>query len=177
MIMFGRKKKKKQLTPIPLDATAQYVGFWYRAGAALVDLALIAAVAVPVIFVAAGGFEEPGPLHGVIVLAAWFFYSVGSCWWKSRTVGLWLMSAKIVDIRSGDKPRLWQFIARYFGVLLSLLPAGLGLFWIGWAARHRGWPDYLAKTVVIGDDTLRPLTEQEKVNLADTVDWSAQTSH
>ena len=99
--MFGRKKKKKQPVPIPLDETAQYVGFWYRFGAALVDIALIAAIAVPIISVAAGGFEEPGPLHGVIVLTAAFIYSVGACWWKSRTVGLWLVSAKIVDIRSG----------------------------------------------------------------------------
>jgi uncharacterized RDD family membrane protein YckC len=176
--MFGRKKKtKKPATPIALDETAQYVGFWYRVGAALVDIALIAAMAVPIILVAAGGFEEPGPLHGIIVLTAAFVYSLGSCWWKSRTAGLWLISAKIVDIRSGEKPRWWRFIIRFFGVFLSLIPAGLGIFWIGWAARHRGWPDYLAKTVVIGDETLRPLTEEEKANLADTVDWSSQTSH
>ena len=176
--MFGRKKKKKQRVPIPLDETAQYVGFWYRAAAALVDIALIAAIAVPIIFAAAGGFEEPGPLHAVIVLVAWFFYSVGSCWWKSRTVGLWLLSAKIVDIRSGEKPRWWQFIVRFFGVMLSLAPLGVGLLWEGWNARKRGWQDYLAKTAVIGDETLRPLSEEEITNLADTVGpWTSQTSH
>lgn len=176
--MFGRKRKKKRLESIPLDETAQYVGFMYRLGAALVDITLIAAIAVPVIFVAVGGFEEPGPLHGVIVLAAAFMYSVGLCWWKSRTVGLWLVSAKIVDIRSGKKPRWWQFIVRFFGVMLSLAPLGVGLFWAGWNRRKRGWQDYLAKTAVIGDGTLRPVTEEEKANLADTVGpWASQTSH
>ena len=177
--MFGRKKKeKKPAIRIPLDETAQYVGFWYRFGAALVDIALIAAIAVPIIIIAAGGFEEPGPLHGVIALTAAFVYSVGSCWWKSRTVGLWLISAKIVDIRSGQKPRWWQFILRFFGVVLSLAPLGVGLMWEGWNRRKRGWQDYLAKTAVIGDGTLRPLTEEEKANLADTVGpWTSKTSH
>ena len=176
--MFWRKRKKKRLESIPLDETAQYVGFMYRFGAALVDIALIAAVTVPIIFMAAGGLEEPGPLHGAIVLIAAFVYSVGLCWWKSRTPGLWLVSAKIVDIRTGDKPRLWQFVVRFFAVVLSLLPMGLGLFWAGWNRRKRGWQDYLAKTAVVGDDTLRPVTEEEKINLADTVGpWTSQTSH
>lgn len=174
--MFGRRKKpKKPPTPIPLDETAQYVGFWYRFGAALMDIALIAAVAVPVIFVAAGGFEEPGPVHGVILLTAAFTYSVGLCWWKSRTVGLWLVSAKIVDIRSGGKPRWWQFILRFFGVMLALLPMGVGLLWEGWNRRKRGWQDYLAKTAVVGDETFRPVVEDEKINPADTASpWTSQ---
>lgn len=177
--MFGRKKKpKKPPQRIPLDDTAQYVGFMYRLGAGLLDMALIAAVAVPVILVAAGGFEEPGPLDAVIFLTVWFLYSVGLCWWKSRTLGLWSISSLVVDIRSGDKPRLWQFIVRFFALLLSLIPAGLGLLWIGWARRHRGWHDYLAKTVVIGDETFRPLTEEEQTNLADTVGhWGSHAPH
>ena len=177
MIMFGRKRKKKRLESIPLDETAQYVGFMYRLGAVLVDNALIAAVAVPIIFVAADGLEEPGPLHGGIVLIVAFVYSVGLCWWKSRTPGLWLVSATIVDIRTGDKPRLWQFVVRFFGVVLSLLAMGLGLFWAGWNRRKRGWQDYLAKTAVVGDDTFRSLAEEETINLADTVGpWTSQTS-
>ena len=91
---------------------------------------------------------------------------------------LWLVSATIVDIRTGDKPRLWQFVVRFFGVVLSLLAMGLGLFWAGWNRRKRGWQDYLAKTAVVGDGSLRAVTEEEKINLADTVGpWTSQISH
>ena len=62
--------------------------------------------------------------------------------------------------------------------MLSLAPLGVGLLWEGWNARKRGWQDYLAKTAVIGDETLRPLSEEEITNLADTVGpWTSQTSH
>jgi uncharacterized RDD family membrane protein YckC len=71
--------------------------------------------------------------------------------WAARqaTPGKMAISATIVDAETGKRPTTGQFIGRYFGYYVSLIPFGLGLIWVGIDARKQGWHDKLAGTVVV----------------------------
>ena len=46
-----------------------------------------------------------------------------------------------------------QLLLRYLGYYVSLLPVGLGFFWIGLDRRKQGWHDKLAGTLVVNQQT------------------------
>ena len=143
--------------------TRVYAGFWVRAGAAIIDTALFAVVAAPFLIWIYGvdyyaididpdGAILPpykGPADFVIsfvfpVIAAILFWMR----WQA-TPGKMVISARIVDARTGGNPSTIQCIGRYLGYFLSLLPLGLGILWIAFDEKKQGWHDKLARTVVI----------------------------
>ena len=67
----------------------------------------------------------------------------------SATPGKMAFSAKIVDAKTGKKPRARQFLLRFLGYYLSALPLGLGFLWIAFNPKKQGWHDKLAGTTVI----------------------------
>jgi uncharacterized RDD family membrane protein YckC len=69
--------------------------------------------------------------------------------YKSATPGKMATNLTIVDAKTGGKPSTRQFIGRYFGYFLSIIPLMLGIIWIGFDKRKQGWHDKLAGTVVI----------------------------
>ena len=89
---------------------------------------------------------------GVDVLLSWVFPVVAViAFWalKSATPGKMAFSAIIVDARTGAKPSVPQFIARYFCYIIAALPLLLGIIWVGIDRRKQGWHDKIAGTVVI----------------------------
>jgi len=69
--------------------------------------------------------------------------------YKNATPGKMLFKAVIVDATTYEKPSVKQLVIRNFGYYLSLLPLGLGYFWVIWDKKKQGWHDKLANTVVI----------------------------
>ena len=69
--------------------------------------------------------------------------------YKQATPGKMLISAKIVDAKTGNKPSTGQYIIRYLGYILAIIPFALGLFAVAWDKKKQGWHDKLAGTVVI----------------------------
>jgi uncharacterized RDD family membrane protein YckC len=138
-------------------AQYEYVGFWLRVGAAIVDTILVLCVAIPLVIWLYGfddlmfGAETRGfqPVRFTIdwlmpaaaTLLFWFF--------RSATPGKMLIGARIVDARSGGKPGLLQLVLRYLGYFVSIVPLCLGLLWVGWDPRKQGFHDKLARTLVI----------------------------
>jgi len=82
-------------------------------------------------------------LYSFMILPFWIL--------KSATPGKMLICARIVDARTMDKPSTLKFIIRYVAYLVSLIPAGFGLFWCTLNARRRAWHDVIAGTLVIYD--------------------------
>lgn len=148
----------------------EYVGFWLRVWAALVDSVLLLLVLVPLglalfgservaqSFSTFGGDWQgvagaglvlegvPGFFLNYVVPAAivlWFWSS------KQATPGKMLIGARIVDARTGAHPSMRQNIVRYLGYFLSTIFFGLGLLWVGFDRRKQGWHDKLAGTVVV----------------------------
>src|SRR5262245_40873220 len=134
-------------------AQPEYVGFWARVGASLIDSILMGIVLIPVgrIFGIGGmdAFRLDSPaniaVNGLLPAVA-----VILCWmYRQATPGKMLIGAKIVDEKTLGKPTTGQMIGRYFAYYLSTIVLLLGFIWVGFDARKQGWHDKLAGTVVI----------------------------
>ena len=81
-----------------------------------------------------------------------FLYFLG-CWVAfSRTLGLKMIGGVIVDETTQRKPKLWQFIVRYLGYYMFLLPYYLGYLAFAWALideRKQAMHDKFARTLTI----------------------------
>jgi uncharacterized RDD family membrane protein YckC len=133
----------------------EYVGFWLRVVAALIDTVLLLLVCVPIVTFIYGKeyWTSPEMLAGpadflinwvlpaVAVLLFWIY--------RQATPGKMAVGARIVDARTGERPSTGQLIGRYFAYYVSILPLFLGLFWVGWDRRKQGFHDKLANTVVV----------------------------
>ena len=137
------------------DHDIEYVGFWKRVVASLVDSILVILVTAPLGYFifgswyAAGGIGFKGLLDFLIsaVLPA---AAIIVFWaYRQATPGKMMFSARIVDADTGAAPRTGQLLLRYFGYYVSLLFFGLGFIWVGIDARKQGWHDKIAKTVVV----------------------------
>lgn len=143
-------------------AHVEYVGFWKRFVAALIDVMILLIIIVPLEWAIYGGDYFGLLLAGktlavdfwvqfVIPLAALILF------WRytKATPGLLAISAKIVDAKTllpaGSGKLVIRAVA--LAVMLALVvPLGVGLLWIGIDRRKQGFHDKLARTVVVYDD-------------------------
>ena len=136
----------------------RYAGFWIRTVAAIIDSILALVVLMPVLTAIYGtdywlaGANMQGSLDVLInyVLPA---VAVILFWvYKSATPGKMVTKLKIVDARTFGHPTTPQFVGRYLGYYLAILPLLLGIIWVAFDKRKQGWHDKLASTVVIHRD-------------------------
>jgi uncharacterized RDD family membrane protein YckC len=133
----------------------EYAGLWIRVGASLIDSILMAVVIIPILIAIYGldSFLYENFAQGFIgTLINYVFPALAVIifWiYKSATPGKMLSNIRIVDATSGGKPTSAQFIRRYIGYYISMLPFFLGIFWVAFDSRKQGWHDKLAGTVVI----------------------------
>lgn len=139
-----------------MEPDLEYVGFWPRVGAALIDTLLLGAVIWPLLTAIYGleYWREEAPLiqGPVDLLLSWILPSAAViAFWiaKQATPGKMAISARIVDATTGNAPRNGQLVARYLGYFVASLPFFVGLIWVAFDRRKQGWHDKLAGTVVI----------------------------
>jgi uncharacterized RDD family membrane protein YckC len=139
----------------------EYVGFWRRVLASVIDTFILIVVIVPLLLAIYGtqylelAQERGGFAGGWDVLLQIVFPAVAVIlFWRYRgaTPGKMAISAKIVDAATGGPPTAGRLVARYFGYILSVLPLGLGLLWVAFDRRKQGFHDKIARTVVVEDD-------------------------
>lgn len=133
----------------------EYVGFWARVGATIVDTILIMIICAPLLtkiygpgYWLEGEFIE-GPAD---FLLSWVFPAVAIIlFWMYRqaTPGKMVIGAKVVDAHTFGPASTGQLIGRYLGYFLSTFPLFLGLIWVAFDDRKQGWHDKLAGTLVI----------------------------
>ncbi|MCU7837359.1 MAG: RDD family protein [gamma proteobacterium symbiont of Taylorina sp.] len=133
----------------------EYAGFWIRTGASLIDTILLLIIIMPILSSIYGenywvsedfiqGFWDflfNYILPAIVVIIFWIY--------KSSTPGKMATRLIIVDAKTGGKPSTTQFIVRYLGYYVSILPLFLGLIWVGIDKRKQGFHDKLAGTVVL----------------------------
>ena len=133
----------------------EYVGFWARVGAALIDTVLILFICLPLVIWIYGAeywtsdkiIQGPADfvinwiLPAIAVVLFWIY--------RQATPGKMAISARIVDARTGGKPTTGQLIGRYLAYYVSTIPLFLGLIWVAFDPRKQGWHDKLAGTVVV----------------------------
>lgn len=135
----------------------EYVGFWVRVAASLIDTALILAVTLPILLAIYGrsyfaGASGQGLAGLVDFLVSWVAPALAAiAFWHYRqaTPGKMVFSARVVDAKTGRTLTVAQSIGRYLGYFVSTIPFGLGLLWVAFDARKQGWHDKLAGTVVV----------------------------
>jgi uncharacterized RDD family membrane protein YckC len=133
----------------------EYAGFWIRTGASIVDSILILIIIVPILTAIYGtGYWASESLnHGIWDILFSYVLPVIAVivfWvYKSATPGKMATNLTIVDAKTGGKPSMGQFVRRYLGYYISMLPLFLGILWVGFDKRKQGWHDKLAGTVVI----------------------------
>jgi uncharacterized RDD family membrane protein YckC len=138
------------------------VGFWARALALAVDYVL-QVVAVMILLAALGA--DPAMAWGDVPvdsrLSAFVVHILPALatlvFWMTMqaTPGKSLISARIVDARTGGAAGTGQLVVRYLGYIVSALPLGLGFFWAVFDRRKQTWHDKLARTVVVRTRTVQ----------------------
>ena len=128
-----------------------YVGFWRRAVAAAIDLALLLFVVIPLIVSAVGlGWTAGQGLVAVVVNWAPLGAALIAFWvFKGATPGKMAISAVVVDAQTHAPVDFWQALTRYVGYFISAIPLLAGLAWVAFDAHKQGWHDKMARTVVI----------------------------
>ncbi|MDR1911133.1 MAG: RDD family protein [Helicobacteraceae bacterium] len=139
------------------NPSVEYVGFWARFLASIIDNVLLTAFVLVLILGAVGFFDSMSDkeieiFEYFISAAVSLIYVLG--FWTSRqaTPGKMALKAKIVDAQTLGKPTAAQFVGRYIAYSLSAIPLCLGFLWVAFDARKRGWHDMLAGTLVIKDN-------------------------
>ena len=141
----------------------EYAGFWIRVGAAIIDTILIFIIIAPILGAIYGDSYSLGEslipgfwdvvfsyiLPAIAVIVFWSY--------KSATPGKMVTKLTIVDANTGGKPSTAQFIGRYLGYYVSIIPLFLGIIWVGIDKRKQGWHDKLAGTVVIRNKLPEPV--------------------
>lgn len=74
---------------------------------------------------------------------------VGCQCWLKTTPGKWLLGLRIVDSNTFEPLPRWRYAFRFLTYLPACAPLMLGIFWMSFNKRRRGWHDMLARTVVI----------------------------
>jgi uncharacterized RDD family membrane protein YckC len=136
--------------------SAAYGGFWIRLLAALIDTILFMLVEAPFVLLAYGpgyySLDSTQLIHGwvdVLVTIVMPFVATILFWrWRRATPGKMLLKLEVVDGDTGETPSVGQCVLRYVGYFLAAVPCGLGLLFIFFDKRKRGWHDRLANTVV-----------------------------
>jgi len=153
-------------------ATVHVMGFWWRALAAAIDLAVIAPAAMLVTLIVskiAGVGLPPSNLRlldvdmwidlmlatdPALVMAMVLFVAIGLTYLLvfhivlGRTLGMRALKMRIIDVY-GDRPSPARCTARCAGYLAGAATLFLGFFWIGFDSEKRGLHDWIAGTYVI----------------------------
>ncbi|MBA6231462.1 MULTISPECIES: RDD family protein [unclassified Colwellia] len=147
----------------------EYAGFWIRVGAAIIDTILMLIIILPIVTAIYGtGYwvNESFVIGFWDVMFNYIFPAIAVIvfWaYKSATPGKMATRLTIVDAKTGAKPSTGQFIGRYLGYYVSIIPLFLGIIWVGIDKRKQGWHDKLAGTVVIKSNKPEPVTFESQV--------------
>ena len=151
------------------DTSSNAAGFSVRCAAIILDnvvAGLIFFVLVGVyvlIFIATDNLERTelmrSPLHAALhqLLGLNIFiipicnaaYFIGFWHYFGATPGKMWCKLRIVDSQTGEHPRLFQFIIRFLGYILSAIPLYLGFLWVLIDPQKEAWHDKLARTKVV----------------------------
>jgi uncharacterized RDD family membrane protein YckC len=101
----------------------EYLGFWPRVGASIIDNLLACVILLPLAYLLMGSAQSDfaSAAASLAVLVFWYY--------KQATPGKIVFESRIVDAKTGGKMSAGQIVGRYFAYIVSALPLGLGFFW------------------------------------------------
>lgn len=148
-------KVATEIEYLELPESIEYAGFWIRVMAALIDSVIVMIITLPITTAIYGEVPKDGYTYlqgGWDLVINYLFPAVAVIvfWiYKSATPGKLFNKLTIVDAKTGGKPSISQFIVRYLGYFVSIIPLCAGLIWVAFDERKQGWHDKMAGTLVI----------------------------
>jgi uncharacterized RDD family membrane protein YckC len=119
-----------------------YGGFWIRLVAYIIDAILLYIVNIILSQVASlGVYGWTSILSIVYFIVLWG--------WRGQTIGMMPFNMSVVRNEDGGKITWVQAILRYIGLVISFLVIFIGVIWVAFDSRKRGWHDMIAGTVVV----------------------------
>lgn len=127
----------------------EYAGFWIRFVAMLIDtVAVSVVIAVIYILTATLGSVDFKSIEGIVDIAV--IAIVIAMWvWFGATPGKMVLNLTIIDEVTGKPPSFLKCIIRYVGFLLAIMMLFVGVLWIFFDTKKKGFHDHLAGTAVI----------------------------
>ena len=134
------------------DLKVTYAGLGTRALATFIDLIIVfAMLLIPEIFLFSFNFSDMdvNSLRVLIALGLWFFYHAAfeSSGYQA-TPGKMLLKLKVIDLY-GKSLSVVRAIFRCLSVFISIVPFGLGIWYISTDRKKRSWHDLIAGSYVI----------------------------
>jgi uncharacterized RDD family membrane protein YckC len=80
----------------------------------------------------------------------YYTYFEGSA--AGQTLGKRALGIRVIDFRAGGSIGYGKAFIRWLGRLVSLIPCGLGYFWMLWDQQKQTWHDKFAAAVVVPVD-------------------------
>ena len=116
-----------------------YGGFWIRLVAFIID-AIILGVITGICNQA--GAVGLGTIIGIV-------YFIGLWGTRGQTIGMMPFNLRVVRNVDGG-PITWSnAILRYIGLIIAIVVIFIGVIWVAFDARKRGWHDMIGGTVVV----------------------------
>lgn len=82
-------------------------------------------------------------------------YFVGAWSTFGRTLGMSLIGIRVEETTHPEDVTFSRAFLRFIGLYVSLIPLGLGYWWVLIDKKHQGWHDKLGNTVVVYSRTAR----------------------
>ena len=135
----GASAQQTQLRPAP---GLEFGGFWLRVLAYLIDMSLLGIVGT-VLSLALG---SAGQAISALILIAYF---VGLWGTTGQTIGMLLLGLHVVRDVDGGKITWGNAVLRFVGLFVAFACIYIGVIWVAFDPRKRGWHDKIGGTVVV----------------------------
>jgi len=155
-----------------LPDTVQYAGFWRRFAASIIDTIFFSLI---LLFIHVLFFGDSGTsivmVEGIPtiqsnngIMEQLFMIAVTMFMWVKflGTPGKLILGCHVMDAKTKQHIKPLQALVRYLSYFVSIIPFGLGFFWIAWDKKKQGFHDKIAGTIVLVESTHLSQDESQK---------------
>jgi len=136
----GNWAPQTQVGPAP---GVVFGGFWIRLVAYILDAIILGIIQAGL--VSAMGQSTGRYISGIISIA----YFIGMWGVLGQTIGMMPFGLRIVRNADGGKITWGNAVLRFIGMIVAFAALLIGVIWVAFDARKRGWHDMIGGTVVI----------------------------
>jgi uncharacterized RDD family membrane protein YckC len=143
------KRFKYKLLNIP-DLKVTYALLSTRAIATFIDLAIVlCALWVIEMFLFNFAYKDYNSFRFTVIIITWIFYNgLFESSVSQATIGEMMLKIKVIDLY-GKRMSFIRASIRCISTIISILPFGLGVWYITTDSRRQGWHDLIAGSYVI----------------------------
>ena len=135
----GAWVQQTQLGPAP---GLEFGGFWLRVLAYLIDISLLGIVGI----ILSSALGAAGQAIGALMFIAYF---TGLWGLTGQTIGMMPLGLHVVRDVDGGKISWSHAVLRFVGLFVAFACVYIGVIWIAFDSRKRGWHDRIGGTVVV----------------------------